>query len=389
MLEFGTLNEKMQAVCYSSKGVGNSGGIEVKMTANKLIFDSDLHPVPVHQLVAEYLDEPWRSRYLRGDHGAGHPNYFNPNGVMRSDSVTEEGVRIEKSPETMASHYMDVYDIDYAVLNPMEAMEHCVSPDAHYSAAALSAVNTHFVEDWLPVDERYLASITIAFSNIELAVQEIHRLGAHPRVAQVLMASGSPFPLGHSYFHPIYAAASEYDLPVAIHPGLEGVGIAGSGGTAGLVANYLEWHTLLATSYMTQLVSLVVEGVFEKYPKLKFVFVEGGVAWLPAMMWRLDKNWKALRSTTPWLRRKPSEIIQDHIWLTTQPIDEPDDIGHFRQILRMFDAEKMLMFSSDYPHWDGDTPDFALRQLDPSMRDAVMYGNALEVFNIQVPQHVG
>ena len=144
---------------------------------------------------------------------------------MRADSVTEEGARIEKSPETMASHYMDVYGIDYAVLNPMEAMEHCVSPDAHYSAAALSAVNTHFVEDWLPVDERYLASITIAFSNIELAVQEIHRLGAHPRVVQVLMASGSPFPLGHSYFHPIYAAASEYDLPVAIHPGLEGVAL--------------------------------------------------------------------------------------------------------------------------------------------------------------------
>ena len=52
-------------------------------------------------------------------------------------------------------------------------------------------------------------------------------------------------------------------------PGLEGVGIAGSGGTAGFVANYLEWHTLLATSYMTQLVSMVVEGVFQKFPTLK------------------------------------------------------------------------------------------------------------------------
>ncbi|MCY3778668.1 MAG: amidohydrolase family protein, partial [Chloroflexi bacterium] len=109
--------------------------------------------------------------------------------------------------------------------------------------------------------------------------------------------------------------------------------------------------------------------------------------WLPAIMWRLDKNWKALRSTTPWLTRRPSEIIQDHIMLTTQPIEEPDDINHFRQVLEMFDAEKMLMFSSDYPHWDGDTPDFALRQLPSEMRDAVMYRNALEVFKIKVPQH--
>ena len=358
------------------------------MSKPKMIIDTDLHPVPIHERVAEYLDEPWRTRYMRGDHGAGHPNLYNPNGVMKSDAVTEDGRRIERSPETMASHFLDVYDIDYAVMNPMESMEHCVSPDAHYSAAALTAVNTHFVEDWLPVDERYLASVMVAFSNIELAVQEIHRLGAHPRVAQVLLVSGSPFPLGHSYFHPIYEAAVQYDLPVAIHPGLEGVGIAGSGGTAGFASSYLEWHTLLATSYMTQTVSMVVEGVFEKYPSLKFILVEGGVAWLPAIMWRLDKNWKALRSTTPWLTRRPSEIIQDHIYVTTQPIEEPDDPKHFRQVLEMFDAEKMLMFSSDYPHWDGDTPDFAMRHLEPALREAVMYGNALDVFNLKVPQRV-
>ena len=54
----------------------------------------------------------------------------------------------------------------------------------------------------------------------------------------------------------------------------------------------------------------------------------------------------------------------------------------------MFDAEKMLMFSSDYPHWDGDTPDFAMRQLEPSMRPAVMYRNALDVFHLEESEHV-
>jgi uncharacterized protein len=357
------------------------------MSQTNLIVDSDIHPVPIHSKVVEYLDEPWRSRYLRGDHGSGHPNYWNPNGVMKSDAVTEDGARIEKSPETLASHFLDKYDISYAVLNTAEGMEHCLSPEAHYSDAALSAINTHFVEDWLPVDDRYLAAITIAVSNIELAVKEIHRLGNHPRVVQILMASASPFPLGHTYFHPIYEAAAAHNLPIAIHPGLEGVGIAGAPTTAGFVGNYLQWHTLLATSYMTQLVSLVCEGVFEKFPTLKFIFVEGGVAWLPSLMWRLDKNWKALRSTTPWLTRLPSEIIQDHIYLTTQPIEEPDDHRHFHQVLDMFDAEKMLMFSSDYPHWDGDTPDFAMRQLPPAMRNAVLYENALKVFNLQEPSY--
>lgn len=357
------------------------------MSQRTPLIDADVHPVPIHTKVAEYLDEPWRSRYLRGDHGAGHPNYYNPNGVMKSDAITEDGQRIEKSPETLANYFLDEHNISYAVLNTAEGMEHCLSPDAHYSAAALTAINTHFVEDWLPVDERYLASITIAYSNIELAVQEIHRLGDHPRVVQILGASASPFPLGHTYYHPIYEAAVEHNLPIAIHPGLEGVGIAGAPTTAGFVSNYLEWHTLLATSYMTQLVSLVVEGVFEKFPTLKYILVEGGVAWLPTLMWRLDKNWKALRSTTPWLTRRPSEIIQEHIYLTTQPIEEPDDNQHFRQALQMFDAKSMLMFSSDFPHWDGDTPDFAMRQLPPDMRDAVLFGNALELYNLEVPSY--
>ena len=351
------------------------------------IIDSDLHPVPDHNRVIDFLPEPWKSRYAKGDHGAGHPNYWNPNGVMRADAVTSDGQRIERSPLTMARQFLDVYNIDYAILNPMESMEHCVSPDAYYSAQALSAINSVFVEDWLAADERYLASITIALSNIELAVREIHRLGDHPRVVQVLTASASPLPLGHPYFHPIYEAAVHYDLPVAVHPGLEGVGIAGAPTSAGFPANYLAWHTLLVTSYMTQLVSLIVEGVFQKFPTLKFILVEGGISWLPPIMWRLDKNWKALRSSTPWLDRPPSEIIQEHILLTTQPIEEPPDSRYFQMMLAMFAAQDMVMFSSDYPHWDGDTPDFAARAFPETMRGNIMYHNARRVYGLPEPQH--
>ena len=58
--------------------------------------------------------------------------------------------------------------------------------------------------------------------------------------------------------------------------------------------------------------------------------------------------------TVPWLNRPPSEIVFDHILLTTQPIEEPNNRQHLHQILDMFPAGKMLMFSTDFPHWDGD-----------------------------------
>jgi predicted TIM-barrel fold metal-dependent hydrolase len=130
------------------------------------------------------------------------------------------------------------------------------------------------------------------------------------------------------------------------------------------------------------LVSLVLEGTFVKFPTLKFVMLEGGVSWLPPIMWRLDKNWKALRQTVPWVTRLPSEVAQDHIRMSTQPIEEPENPEHFKQMLGMFDAAKMLIFSSDFPHWDGDTPDFAARSFPKEMRQAIMSENARALYKL-------
>ena len=63
------------------------------------------------------------------------------------------------------------------------------------------------------------------------------------------------------------------------------------------------------------LLSLVAEGTFQKFPTLRFVLIEGGVSWLVPIMWRFDKNWKALRMTVPWLDRPPSEIVYEHVTL--------------------------------------------------------------------------
>ncbi|MCB0122650.1 MAG: amidohydrolase family protein, partial [Caldilineaceae bacterium] len=56
---------------------------------------------------------------------------------------------------------------------------------------------------------------------------------------------------------------------------------------------------------------------------------------------------------------------------------------HFHQILAMFPAEKMLMFSTDYPHWDGDTPDFAARQFPKELRPAIMGQNACKLYGLE------
>jgi predicted TIM-barrel fold metal-dependent hydrolase len=91
--------------------------------------------------------------------------------------------------------------------------------------------------------------------------------------------------------------------------------------------------------------------------------------------------------TTPWLEVPPSEVITKHILLTTQPIEEPDNADHLTAILGMFDAAHMLMFSSDFPHWDGDTPDFAARSIPAHLKDRVMRDTAIEVYGLKETTH--
>jgi predicted TIM-barrel fold metal-dependent hydrolase len=356
------------------------------MPKDYLVVDTDIHPGVLNERMLDFLREPWRTRYASGNRTAGTQGYWNPGGVNRADAILEDGTRIETDPLAMGRHLLDEYAIDYGILNPGNSLHFGLSPEADYAAALISAVNDIMVQDWLPADPRYRTSIVVYPNDAELAVREIHRLGGHPGVVQVLLPSAARIPYGQRVFHPIYAAASEYDLPVAIHPGTEGVGISGAPMAVGYPASYLEWHTDLVQSYIGHLVSMVVEGVFQKFPRLKFVLVEGGVSWLPPILWRFDKNWKALRMTAPWLDRPPSEIISEHVLLTTQPIEEPDEPSHLTAMLGMFDAARMLMFSTDYPHWDGDTPDFTARFIPQAIRTRVMGENAQSLYRLPVRQ---
>jgi predicted TIM-barrel fold metal-dependent hydrolase len=96
-------------------------------------------------------------------------------------------------------------------------------------------------------------------------------------------------------------------------------------------------------------------------------------------MWRLDHNWKALREDTPWLKRLPSEYIFDHIRVSTQPFPEGSR-KDMLALLEMMQADRLLMSSSDYPHWDFDDPLKVLRTLPRELRQKICIDNPREFF---------
>ncbi|MBA3622445.1 MAG: amidohydrolase family protein, partial [Euzebyales bacterium] len=211
------------------------------------------------------------------------------------------------------------------------------------------------------------------------AAQEIRRLGGHPDMVQVLVSSGSARPYGDRFYWPIWEAAAELGLPVAAHLGGQG-GVNGNPTGTGPPSFFWEAHALLCETGMGHVASLIAQGVFEKWPAMRFLLIECGVAWLAPILWRLDADWKALRKETPWLDRLPSEVAREHIRLTTQPLEEPKDVHHLWSVLEAIDGERTLLYASDYPHWDFDDPN--LLRIPPAWRQRVYSENARELYRL-------
>jgi predicted TIM-barrel fold metal-dependent hydrolase len=132
-----------------------------------------------------------------------------------------------------------------------------------------------------------------------------------------------------------------------------------------------------------QLQSIVCEGVFEAIPDLRLVLTEGGAAWAASVRWTLDGAWSMLREGAPHLRRLPSEYIREHVWFTTQPVEEPDDPRHLLEALEHAQLADRLLFATDYPHWDFDSPTQSLpRGLASDVRAAILAGTACELYGL-------
>jgi predicted TIM-barrel fold metal-dependent hydrolase len=100
-------------------------------------------------------------------------------------------------------------------------------------------------------------------------------------------------------------------------------------------------------------------------------------------MWRLDRAWRRLGDETPDLRRPPSEYIREHVWVTTQPMEEPTEPAQFHQLLDQLGMDDRLLFATDYPHWDFDAPDQALPvKLAPDLERKIMVENARALYRL-------
>jgi predicted TIM-barrel fold metal-dependent hydrolase len=355
------------------------------------VIDLDVH----HEWAAPeellpYLSQGWKEQYSGYPGGKMAPlvpgNHLTnpvPGSAGRVDAYPPGGGPPGSDYELMREQLLEPFRIERAVLGFGSGLAISAIANPYFASEVARAANDWSIDTWLANgDERLYGGMIVATQLPDQAAAEIRRVGGHPRVVDVrLCSNGIGKPFGDPIFHPIYEAASELDLVVALHIGGEaGGGMGISQAASAIPTLYMEHHMLLPHGLITHAVSLIAHGVFEKYPALRVLLVETGVAWLPWFLWRFDTEYRGIRRETPWLRRPPSEYFREHVRVTTQPLEQSPDRDQLIELLALVDAQELLCFSSDYPHWDTDELSWVESRLPAEWAERVLRQNAFDFY---------
>jgi uncharacterized protein len=349
------------------------------------IIDCDFHPRLTHEQLKPFISNQWWS-YLqtygnRQRHGQAK-GYNYPKIVpqaSRRDAWPPSGGPPGSDVDFCREQHLDFYGIDYGILTPLGSSTGNGDQNVELSIALASAANEGQLAYWTAKEPRLKPSIVVPYEDGVASAAEVRKRAANKEFKQVFLLSKIAEAHGRKRYWPIYEAAAEAGLPVGIHAfGYGGWPLTNSG----YPSFYIEEMTEHATGAQAMVTSMIMEGIFERWPDLKIVLIECGFGWLPALGWRLDKQWKRLKDEVPHLKMAPSEYIKKHFWVTTQPMEETENPDHLLEVMNWIGMDR-IMFSSDYPHWDFDDPFVSLPpSLTDEQRRKIYSGNARALYRL-------
>jgi predicted TIM-barrel fold metal-dependent hydrolase len=352
------------------------------------VIDCDVHPIVPGGLgrIFPYLSSSWRQRFEPMKSGEitniplGRSTHFAGAGASRTDAIPPSGGPAGSDPEFMRKHYLDAHNVEIALLLSIQASRVDTWLYADDAAAVAAGYNDLIAKEWLATDPRFRMAMVVAPQDGNLGAAEIRRFGKTRGVVGVWIPLTNTL-LGDRHFYPIYEAALEAGLPIIVHTnGSQGDFVGSPAFAGGNPSSKPEKHSVLFELGMSNLASLIFEGVFERFKGLKVLLAENGWTWIAPLMWRMDATWKSGRTAVPWVQKAPSRYILENVRFTTQPALEVPNDRYLTQILDMISGADTLLFSSDYPHWDADDPEFPFRNLPADVRRKIFRDNAIEFF---------
>ena len=341
----------------------------------RIIHDADSHLMELPDCLDDHFDPKFKDRYHAlpiFKHKLGKPGW--PEAARRQHedpefrAGAEANILLRKNQQALGAFRRDDRPraVDYlGFASQLVFTTFCLGNfqleygnDVDLAYAAATAHN-RMMTDFCSVDRRLLATGYVPLMDFErsaAAAKEAIELGAKA----LLIASRCP--KGHSPSHiafdPIWAQAQEAGIPILFHVGGEEKlnpdyfenGLARVKDFHGGEENFTSVSFMpIPNSVMQTLACLILDGVMDRFPRLKFGAIELGASWVPSWLRFMDSAAAAFEKNEERLHKlsaKPSEIARRQVRVTPYPHEETG------WIIRN-SGEEMLLFSSDFPHVEG------------------------------------
>ncbi len=251
----------------------------------------------------------------------------------------------------------------------------------------LRTANSWLADTCAGSNGRLLPVTALDYSDLDESVREMTRMREHgSRIFLIPAYPVEGVPPIHPSWDKVWSAATDLGMVPMLHTGFEHMrfdpGWANNGGDVTLLRMIGGSHRHVAP--MTLLNGMIYSGVFERHPTLTLLLAEVGCGWLPFLYREIDDRISptAQLFLGKWtLPMKPSEYLARNVRAT------PLDGGNDRPLTRIMDElpEDMIVFSSDFPHFEGFANPRAhyhdlLADQPARRRDRFMGGAAAEIF---------
>jgi len=332
------------------------------------VIDADGHVRESMTGLREFLEPRWQRR-----------NLF-PNDAWDRDLRGKLGAKPEGPEDQIAA--MDEDGIDLMVLYPTAGLHVGSLHERDFATATTRAYN-----DWLyhfcktnPARLKFAA--LLAPQDPQAAAAELTRaVTERGAVAGVLPTHLPQMPdFGDTLYDPIYLAAERLAVGIGFHTGTSADSLGGL-----RFRKFLSAHTIdHPAEQMIALIATIIGGVFERFPGLSIAYLESGIGWVPYMMDRLDEEVEKRGAVeAPYLTKLPSEYVTSgrvYFGVECEEKTIPDSLR--------WGLEDTLLYSSDYPHWDGDWPHTvkAVRDrqdLSASTKQKMMHDNVARFYKLE------
>ena len=267
--------------------------------------------------------------------------------------------------------------------------------DGELRLASVQIFNDAMAEIQADSGQRMFPMALLPWWDPKLAVKEIERVKAlglrglniNSDPHTFTQPDGAKLPdLGQQFWDPMWEAAQALDMSVNFHIGAseQSMDWFGDQGWPGLASD-LRMALGGAMLFMNNgrvMGNLILSGVVDRFPKMKFVSVESGLGWVPFILEALDHEYKEVGVNVGTLERLPSEYFTTNFY--TCFWFERKNLTH---MIRAVGVDNCL-FETDFPHaiclYPIDDMDKAMGGLTEEEKVKVLSGNASKVYNIKV-----